>query len=205
MLKYKKFKIKLYLFADKIIMFRFLKKLQGRLGMDRTLKPDYKRATNTALQILKDFEITAAPVDPAKIARDLGIIVNFARFPKHDNVSGFYNADQNAIYVNINEAPARMTFTIAHELGHYHLHQEWVKSSEYKILFRNQVLTAQKDPKEQEANKFAANLLVPKFLLDQYDIKKLFINSLISISEIATMFAVSADVIKLRLKDECGL
>lgn len=169
------------------------------------LKPDYELAKDNALKLLKEFGINSAPVDPAEMAIALGITVNFARFPKHDNVSGFYHAEKNSIYVNVNDAPTRMTFTIAHELGHDRMHKAWAKTSEYKILYRNQNINEQKDPKEQEANTFAANLLVPKDLLDKYNILELFKNSLITISDIAILFAVSPLVIKFRLRDEYGL
>jgi Zn-dependent peptidase ImmA (M78 family) len=167
------------------------------LGMDK--------AKNNALKILDDFGVDCVPVNPAKIARELGITVNFAAFPKHDNISGFYSAEKNAIYVNVNDAASRMTFTIAHELGHERLHKEWTQSSDYKILYRNQTIVDQKDPKEIEANAFAANLLVPKFLLEKYQIKNLLKNSIISISDVATLFAVSNFVVKFRLKNEYGI
>lgn len=179
-------------------MINFLRScFAGRLKMDElSVKPDYEKAKKCALDLLKFSGIESAPVDPAKIARNLGIIVNFATFEKkHDNISGFYLSNENAIYVNVNEYAPRMTFTIAHELGHQRLHKEWAESKNYKILYRDQVFKDQKDPREREANTFAAHLLVPKFLLDQY-------RKIASISELATLFAVSEPVIRIRLKNE---
>jgi Zn-dependent peptidase ImmA (M78 family) len=169
----------------------------------RSVDQSLEKAKNNALKILDDFGIDCPPINPVKIALEMGIAVNFANFPKHNNVSGFFNAKQNAIYVNAAEAGSRMTFTIAHELGHSQLHRDWAESSDYKILYRNQNIIDQKDPKEVEANVFAANLLVPRFLLDKY--KKILENSLIGISDLATVFAVSNPVIKFRLKNEYGL
>lgn len=188
-------------------MFKILEKLTGRCKMKGSPEsPDYEMAKKNALKLLEDFGITEPPVNPAKIARDLGIIVNFAEFTKHDNVSGFYSSEQDAIYVNINEPPNRMTFTIAHELGHQRLHRPWTQTSEYKVLYRNQSIIEQpKDPKEQEANAFAANLLVPRFMLDKLSIKKLLENSLTSMSDLAVLFAVSQPVVRFRIKNEYGI
>jgi len=164
--------------------------------MDESRQPDYERAKKNALELLEFFGVDSPPVDPAKIARTLGIVVNFAKFDQeHDNISGFYLAKENAIYVNANEYVPRMTFTIAHELGHQRLHKEWAESKNYKILYRDQVFKDQKDFKEREANTFAAHLLVPKFLLDNY-------KKIASISELATLFAVSEPVIRIRLRNE---
>lgn len=159
-------------------------------------KPDYERAKKFALDVLEFSGIKSPPIDPVNIARTLGITVNFAKFEKqHDNISGFYLASENAIYVNENEYAPRMTFTVAHELGHQRLHKEWAESKNYKILYRDQVFKDQRDPKEIEANVFAAHLLVPKFLLDKY-------RKIATISELSTLFAVSEPVIKIRLKNE---
>ncbi len=157
---------------------------------------DFETAKKAALDIIKSFGIESPPIDPAKIARNLGITVNFAIFNNEsNNISGFYSAKENAIYVNKNEYPRRMTFTIAHELGHALLHKAWAESNDYKALYRDQLLQPQKDPKEQEANTFAANLLVPKFLLKEY-------RKIASVSELATLFSVSDPVIVNRLKNE---
>lgn len=155
---------------------------------------DYEKARKNALELLSDFGFDSPPIDPALIARELGIIVNFVEFDKdHENISGFYFAKKNIIYINANEYPPRMTFTIAHELGHQRLHEEWSKSKNYQVLYRD--LRNQNDPKEQEANCFAAHLLVPKFLLDKY-------KKIASTSELAILFAVSEPVIRNRLKRE---
>jgi Zn-dependent peptidase ImmA (M78 family) len=160
------------------------------------LKPDYAKAKGAALELLKYCGIDSPPIDPVKIAEILGISVNFVSFKKnHNNISGFYLSKENAIYVNASEYIPRVTFTVAHEIGHQQLHKKWAESKEYKVLYRDQVFKDPKDPKELEANTFAAHLLVPKILLDQY-------RKIASISELATLFLVSEPVIRIRLKNE---
>jgi Zn-dependent peptidase ImmA (M78 family) len=99
--------------------------------------------------------------------------------------------------VNGEEFALRQTFTIAHELGHKILHEEWAKSADYKILYRDQLLNDD-DPHEKEANAFAAHLLVPRAMLDLYWDK-------LSLTELSKLFAVSVPVIKNRLSIEYGI
>jgi Zn-dependent peptidase ImmA (M78 family) len=157
--------------------------------------PKYEKAKEAALEILDVFGYIQPPVNPVKIARELGIRVLFGNLDaKYNHISGFYDAEENTIFVNKSEYAPRQIFTVAHELGHTRLHQDWVKSADYKVLYRDQLLEA-KDPKEQEANCFAAHLLVPKYMLDKY-------YGIASVSELASLFAVSTQVIQNRIKLE---
>ena len=157
--------------------------------------PDYKKAQQEALDLLDKFGYTSPAIDPVKICRDLGIRVYFSDFTgEDDKISGFFYGEKNEIYVNKNEYPQRQTFTIAHELGHKIMHEKWLNSSDYKVLLRNSINDSD-DPKEKEANAFAAHLLVPKFMLDKY-------YRIASIEELATLFMVSVPVIRARMRFE---
>src|SRR5205823_4215324 len=93
------------------------------------------------------------------------------------------------IVVNKDDPSTRQRFTIAHELGHYILHQDYVKDeSKYKVLLRRPLQDLDYTKEEKEANCFAANLLVPNDLFKKYKDVPNGINS--------TLFAVSEDVIK---------
>lgn len=162
-------------------------------------RPDYRSAERAALNLLREMDITVPPVNPVKIAEELGVKVWFATFTgESQNVSGFYDCEDNSIYVNKDEYPPRQTFTIAHELGHKMLHQEWANSEDYKVLWRD-VEGQEQDSKEVEANTFAANLLMPKFLMDKY------IDRDLSPSKMATLFAVSVPAMRNRLSKLYGL
>jgi len=136
------------------------------------------------------------PVNPVEVALNLCVEVRFVRFnEENQNVSGFYDPEENAIYVNRDEYPLRQTFTIAHELGHAVLHREWANSDEYRVLMRDDQ-TDHGEPHEKEANAFAANLLVPREMLDEY--------SSLKPSDLSRLFAVSVPVINNRLSFEYG-
>jgi Zn-dependent peptidase ImmA (M78 family) len=161
-------------------------------------KPDYARVKREVRRLHEQFVVTNPPVDPARIARGIGVSIYFVIFePTKQNISGFFDCDESAIFVNKDEYPLRQTFTIAHELGHKILHEEWAKSNEYRVLLRDSDLQSD-DFHEKEANAFAAHLLVPRFLLDRYW-------QSLSAEQLSTLFAVSVPMIKNRLSFEYGI
>jgi Zn-dependent peptidase ImmA (M78 family) len=161
-------------------------------------RPNFLRARREALSILDTLGVEAPPVDPVGLSRELGLSVYFVRFSgEHVKVSGFYDSEDNTIFVNSDEYPLRQTFTVAHELGHYVMHKEWARSADYKILMRDSLYSGD-DSHEKEANTFAANLLVPRFMLDQYW-------KMMPIEQLSQLFAVSVPVIKNRLAFEYGV
>ncbi|WP_105437684.1 ImmA/IrrE family metallo-endopeptidase [Neorhizobium sp. T25_13] len=166
--------------------------------MDTLTIPNYARVKREVKRIHDEFGVLAPPINPAEIARNLGVEVVFARFGgDFFNISGFYDADTKTIIANEQEYPLRQTFTIAHELGHHILHADWVRSSEYSVLMRDADYTGN-DAQEKEANAFAGHLLVPRFLLDQYW-------RTTNVEGLSKLFAVSVPVIKNRLAFEYGV
>lgn len=161
-------------------------------------KPDYKRVKQEVANLHRQFALTAPPINPVKIARELGLAVHFVTFSNdYNNIAGFFDFEENAIYVNEQEYPLRQTFTVAHELGHSIMHKEWAASSEYQMLFRDGDHDGS-DPHEKEANAFAAHLLVPRFLLDDY-------YEIYSPSQLSKLFAVSVPMITNRLSFEYAI
>jgi Zn-dependent peptidase ImmA (M78 family) len=82
-------------------------------------------------------------------------------------VDGAFNKDKRTIFLSSKLPYPRAAFTIAHELGHYFLHDDRHKD----IFYRKDAINLG-DPEdkidEQEANWFAASLLMPKELIDKY-------------------------------------
>jgi Zn-dependent peptidase ImmA (M78 family) len=161
-------------------------------------KPDYRRAERAALKILEDCGITEPPIDPVVIAKELGVSVRFVRFngDSDQNVSGFYDCEANEIVVNKHEYPLRQTFTVAHELGHKILHEDWARSDNYRVLLRDPS-KLEWDPIEQEANAFAANLLMPREMMNDY--------YNLPVEQISRLFAVSVPAVKKRLSFLYGI
>ena len=135
------------------------------------------------------------PVNPFYIAKKENLRVNAVKFPlEHKFISGFINYKEKAIYINtLEKFLPRRIFTIAHELGHYFLHRNDIKS--YRISMRD---TSKQgvSMEETQANIFAGNLLVPKFMLDRFEN--------FSVYDLSVLFAVSKEVINIRLDQEYG-
>lgn len=161
-------------------------------------RPNYRKAEQEARRILDEMGIAAPPVNPVQIAESLGVSVVFATFSgKSRGVSGFFDCEENAIFVNEEEVPLRQTFTVAHELGHSVLHGEWARSAEYQVLWRDTNRQHQ-DFREKEANAFAANLLMPRDFMDRYW-------DTLSVAQLSRLFAVSVPAMKNRLSHLYGI
>jgi hypothetical protein len=115
-------------------------------------------------------------------------------------LSGLLLVEQQRVYVDAVEAersPGRRRFTIAHELGHWHLHRSKADShycrpedigSSRSELYQLRRL-------ESQANRFAAALLMPESTL-RVDAPRLRF----SIPALARRFGVSATAMQVRLE-----
>jgi hypothetical protein len=93
-----------------------------------------------------------------------------------ETISGLLLPSRAEIWVNADEAtqwPPRRRFTIAHELGHWVLH----RTGQQALFCRKAVVDPDDKPAttrppipvtEQEANAFAAALLMPAHLIERY-------------------------------------
>lgn len=153
-----------------------------------------------SLDIIKKYW-DAAPVPVDLIARALGLMVLRVDYP--DNISGaitkVLGGDDYQILVNRNHAMTRQRFTIAHEIGHYIYHRTLLDGGTgdtraYRAdgtPFPNPKITA---AQEQQANTFAANLLMPNHL-----IKKLQAEGVKTPEDLAQRLQVSVQAMKIRL------
>ncbi|MDP4011407.1 MAG: ImmA/IrrE family metallo-endopeptidase [Candidatus Roizmanbacteria bacterium] len=163
------------------------------------MSADYKKAQQKAEELLNKYELSEPPIRIEDIIKGEGLSVFEVDFKSNnDLVSGFIDHDESTIYVNKYEKDDRQAFTLAHELGHWLLHKDDLKGdSDIAIMYRKTDITRNKDPREKEANCFAANLLVPKKMLDKYVHKY-------SLPQLAQIFGVSEQVITYRLQFEYG-
>lgn len=159
--------------------------------------------------LLKEHLITSAPIQVETIARSTG-----AEIIKDDlgdaALSGFaiHKAGSKIIGVNSTESDARQRFTIAHELGHLFLHKDTTVNYDQggMMLFRtaDHSSTDGTDVKEIEANRFAAELLMPESLL-RIDLAQEGLTDLEAddapgiISKLADKYEVSFQAMSIRL------
>ncbi|MBS1063428.1 ImmA/IrrE family metallo-endopeptidase [Gluconobacter wancherniae] len=159
---------------------------------DRSRSANFERAKKAAASIFSQYCDNCVPVDPLKVARLLGLGVQFTQFRSEisQNILGLLEIGQNTIYVNSELPTNRATFTIAHEIGHFVLHRPWAESQQYDAFWRSpNWARGNKPPEEQEADCFASNLLVPRHIL------KNFMQMEDDDRALAQAFCVSEDVI----------
>ncbi len=135
--------------------------------------PDYKKAEKAALEILQENFITSYPIPVEELIEFHGLGLILSDF-SNGEISGVIDLKKKYLYINSMDSPQRRRFTIAHELGHWILHQtELSANQELAVLYRRPIGREGEDRLEQEANCFAANLLVPEeFLRDVIQSKK---------------------------------
>lgn len=132
------------------------------------------------------------PVKVVKLGRELGLEVRTtSRW--NDQVSGGIVRKGNTytIWTNKKHPIHRRRFTIAHEIGHFVLHRDFIGDGVHDdALFRSSLGGSL----ETEANKFAADLLMPKIAVFQ-EIAK----GASTIEELAEIFQVSNAAMSIRL------
>src|SRR5688572_22304486 len=124
-----------------------------------------KKIETCTVAILENFGIKELPIPIKRIAKEMGLIVR-----PHDfgpNVSGMLMIDKGKGIIGYNplEPSVRQRFTVAHELGHYELHRlgnEIFVDNHFKALFRDEKSSTGQVKQEQEANAFAASILMPR-------------------------------------------
>ena len=131
-------------------------------------RADKNKARREAQALLDNHAIKAAPVPVERIAKSLGIRVEYA--PLDDELSGLAHIRDDVPIIGINalHAPNRQRFTLAHELAHVQLHHRELERAVHvdRGSLRRDALAAEGvNPIEIEANAFAAELLMPTHLL----------------------------------------
>ena len=113
--------------------------------------------------IIERFQATP-PVDVRGLARALGVPVKAATLPP--NISGEIRPDDEDGYiirVSRHDSLGRQRFTVAHELAHYLLHRRFIGTGiTDDALYRSN----QSDAIEAEANRLAADILMPAELVE---------------------------------------
>ncbi len=156
---------------------------------------------STAKQVLKACGIKKRPVALDTILEHYSI--EKIRLEASADIFGAIVRKGNrvSIAVNPNQHPNRQRFTIAHELGHFFCHNaqdmEYV-DGDFRVSWRNNASSAGVDWKEIEANRFAAELLMPEDMLRKDVDKHSAINRNV-VHLLASLYGVSRLAMQYRL------
>jgi Zn-dependent peptidase ImmA (M78 family) len=163
----------------------------------------YAVARKKAIELLDLNGVEFAPVPVERIATSANAVIRYE--PLKGELSGMVHrgGDGHAIIgVNSLHPSRRNRFTIAHEIGHLVLHDDELHVDDpLPIGYRNRKSGMAIDPKEIEANQFAAELLMPERLL-RSDLAKKGRNAPLTdseIEELADRYEVSVQAMTIRL------
>ena len=148
-----------------------------------------------------DAHTREAPVRLAALARALGLSVYRSRL--NDQISGKIQAvnfeDASAgfeIRVNKFENPRRQRFTVAHEISHYLLHRDRIKTEISDSIMYRSTLSSKL---EAEANSLAAELIMPSTLIKRDIAKYGRPTSEADLAWFAERYNVSKEAMRIRL------
>lgn len=162
-----------------------------------TMKKSKKK---TAQELVTRYGV---PIDLDQLLLDENITLK--REVMEESISGMLaiKATGAVIVVNHSHHHTRQRFTIAHELGHYFLHADGASSfidQSDKIYFRDSVSACGTDTQEVQANRFAAELLMPKqHLMTRFKTRKIDLYDDYELRQMASELKVSVQALVVRL------
>jgi Zn-dependent peptidase ImmA (M78 family) len=117
------------------------------------------KARNKAKKVLRELNLDADRTDLDTIAHSVNISVKYEKL--ENDISGVFVPKEGGgeIYINKSDVSYRQRFTYAHELGHFFLNH--CQGVHIDKIYRDPESTTALNPKEVEANNFAAELLMP--------------------------------------------
>lgn len=150
-------------------------------------------------QLLDQHQQLGPPVRIEDIAASFGIEI---RAGDLGDVSGLLARSGNGAIIGVNskQSRERRRFTIAHELGHFLLHEGMVSHVDhnYRLNYRNDQSSRAVNAEEIEANFFAASMLIPtRFLNGMNAVEALDDDA--RVEQLAKRFDVSRHAMSLRL------
>jgi len=148
--------------------------------------------------------VTAPPVPVERFIKIEGVRLVVRSL--EDSVSGFIlrDAGQSVIGINTTHPLVRQRFTMAHELGHFMLHNHQgvhVDERDFFLKFRAATSDTTGDQDEIEANTFAAELLMPKKFLeiDVAYLAEISLHDEKELRRLAKRYGVSLQALLIRL------
>lgn len=159
------------------------------------IEPNYKFAREKARQVLKKYKIIEVPTNLQVICEGLG--VEYVELDDPNELDGALLEMNGMRIAMLNRAKSfiRGRFTLAHELAHIFLEhgkREFYDPEAARELGED-VPGNKKPAKEQEADAFASELLIPTEQLKKYQ------NELKNLDKVADIFQVSKQAMSIAI------
>jgi Zn-dependent peptidase ImmA (M78 family) len=148
--------------------------------------PSFEKIEKEAARVAREAGVEGVfPVPLEQIAKWLGYTP--LTFDGEDDLSGAIQHENKQIFVNRRHHVTRQRFTMAHEIGHAVLHGDQGSILDYRKTMNSP------DRKEMEANRFAADLLMPGEMF-----RAVFLSRGGDMKRVAAYFGVSEEAAKFR-------
>jgi Zn-dependent peptidase ImmA (M78 family) len=151
-------------------------------------------AREKAANILSMYQINETPIDVEFIAKQLGFEVHPFSFPDEISAAIKTIGSLKVIGINDKHPKTRQRFSIAHELGHYLSGHEEFDEDKRAFVDPSKKFLNPQFRQEEEADEFAAELLMPETLLTQ----DVLANHL-DLPELAKKYEVSEQAMTIQL------
>lgn len=164
--------------------------------MDTTLElKDIDAKAKSLLEaVFGDIDTLKLPVDLNRIADHFGLTIKQGSF-ENTEIEGAFDRSTGTVFLSEDDNFEDKNFTLAHEIGHYKLHEE-LERDIFTMHQLNDLLERQgKDQREDQADQFAASLMMPKEL-----VLSLWEATSKDVGMIAKIFGVPTVVATFRLK-----
>lgn len=165
-------------------------------------KPRFSLARRKATDLLRRANVTSVPVPVEDLAAVMGARIRYEAFDGEMSGMVLRSPDGSAVIgINARHSQLRRRFSVAHEIGHLVLHEDEALHVDAwtPFAYRTDKSSQGTDPREIEANQFAAELLMPEQQIkrDVSDLADLEAEDVVD--RMADKYQVSAQAMTLRL------
>ena len=170
------------------------------------LRPRYARIDKIIDHLLAEHSVKEPPVPVEKMIRAKGVTIRKINLK---DISGMIVRDNDSILIGVNstQAETRQRFTLAHEFGHFLLHEGKPVhyDKQFRMDLRSSLSSTGTDNEEIEANYFASSLLMPRLFLER-DVADRFIDieDADAVEDLAKRYKVSLQAMNIRLLNVFG-
>ena len=163
-----------------------------------------KRIEKITINLLEEHNNTEIPIQIDHLIAKRNLTIKYSDLG--EGVSGvlLISNENGVIGVNDSDSKERQRFTKAHELAHYELHRNnkdlFINKKGVTLLFRDGKSSSGEYKIEQEANAFAAAILMPeKFIIEELEKNNYDLYEDECISKLAEKFEVSTTAMTYRI------